>query len=117
MLAVYAGGWVGSIVLLVSGVAFLRGSRAGRYGLIGCAIVGVAVCVANVVFNLTCLPAVVASLPPPAPAWERLYVDWKVNLASLLLALAIGGSIIWLLTRPAIIVIESRKSPHVAHLG
>src|SRR3954451_11435659 len=33
MLAVYAGGWVGSIVLLVSGVAFLRGRRAGRYGL------------------------------------------------------------------------------------
>src|SRR5438552_3764409 len=32
LLAIYAGGWVGSIVLLVSGRAFRRGRRAGRHG-------------------------------------------------------------------------------------
>jgi hypothetical protein len=111
VLASFTGGWVGSIVLLVSGRTFLRGSGAGRYGLIGCAVVSVALSVASAVINLTYLPAVVASLPPPARAWERLCTDWKANLASLLVGLAIAGSVIWLLTRPAIIKNESAATP------
>src|SRR5438045_3788498 len=82
-----AGGWLWSIVLALSGTAFLRGSNDGRRGLIGCALAFAAASVAGAAFNLTRMPAILASLPPPVPAWQRLYTDWTMNLASLLLTL------------------------------
>ena len=109
LFALYAGGWLWSIVLALSGTAFLRGSNAGRRGLIGCALALAAVSVAGTAFNLTQMPAILASLPPPVPAWQRLYTDWTMNLASLFLALAVAGSAIWLLTRPAVVERSGRS--------
>jgi hypothetical protein len=103
LLAVYAVGWVGSIVLLVSGTAFRRGSRAGRYGLIGCAIAAGGASICGAVFNLACMPAILASLPPPISASERLRTYWTTNLVTLFVTMAAAGSAFWLLTRPEVI--------------
>ena len=38
---------------------------------------GAGIC--GAVFNLACMPAILTSLPPPVPAWERLYTDSTTN--------------------------------------